>query len=133
MKNFDDFRRATNYQTLEISDGVNLYNQIVNSLPDDDRANKMMNELIKGISDYAEIACKWYTMEISSRVEKDKTRTVYHESLIYNINAMKKFLQNAGVNVGFFKVIEDEDRVKEKKKIGDFACIVYGILGIISR
>lgn len=133
MKNFDDFRRATNYQTLEISDGVNLYNQIVNSLPDDDRANKMMNELIKGISDYAEIACKWYTMEISSRVEKDKTRTVYHESLIYNINAMKKFLQNAGVNVGFFKVIEDEDRVKERKKIGDFACIVYGILGIISR
>lgn len=133
MNNFDDFRRATNYQTLEISDGVNLYNQIVNSLPDDDRANKMMNELIKGISDYAEIACKWYTMEISSRVEKDKTRTVYHESLIYNINAMKKFLQNAGVDVGFFKVIEDEDRVKERKKIGDFACIVYGILGIISR
>lgn len=133
MKNFDDFRRATNYQTLEISDGVNLYNQIVDALPDDDRSKKMMDELIKSICDYAEIVCKWYIMEISSRVEKDKTRTVYHESLIYNINAMKKFLQKAGVDVGFFKVIEDTDKVKERKKIGDFACIVYGMLGIISR
>ena len=82
---------------------------------------------------YASIREEWYFMKREERLERDAGRTRAHESLISSVKYLKRYLVNIGKDVSFFGVLEDENEIIQRKKIGDCACVVSGLLGIISR
>ena len=58
---------------------------------------------------------------------------MYHDSVITNLNMIKRYLISLGKDIGFFDLLDDENAATARKKKGDFACVVYGMLGVMSR
>ncbi len=134
MVQLSEFMNKSKYPVLEIQEGVNFYNKLVASLPkNDEDLEDLLDMFLHNVTDYAKARGDWYLMKQSERNEFDETRTRYHESLLGSYNYIKRYLETNNQDVSFFKVIENEDKVIERKLKGDCACIIYALMGVMSR
>lgn len=134
MKNFESFLNETAYPVLDMNEGIMLYNKILSELPENDEdANDILKDFLSSIRDYAQMRGNWLLLSREEKIEIDKTRTMFHDSVITHINMMRKYLESLGKDTRYFDVLESEDAKIERKKIGDFACIVFCIMGIEAR
>jgi hypothetical protein len=77
---------------------------------------------------YARIRVDWLLASQENRQEMEKTRTRTHTAFIDACNILSRNMHEAGENNNWRALI-GEDR----KTIGDFACHLHCLLGIMAR
>ena len=90
-------------------------------------AEKRM-ELFRKAVDYARIRVDWQLSPSEQRLFIDEARRLAHDAFIETCEAMSRNMQDAGEDVSW-KTALGEDR----KEIGDFACYLHLILGLVAR
>jgi hypothetical protein len=83
---------------------------------------------IKSAIRYAQLRVEWYFANPEERIELDLVRTRAHEALISNCNALSRNMKESGEDDAWRYRLGND-----RKRIGDFACFVYAILGISAR
>ncbi len=91
---------------------------------------------LQGLSDlflksavrYAQIRVEWYYSDQDERTDIDPIRMRAHEALIGNCNALARNMKEAGEDDSWRKKLGDD-----RKRIGDFACLVHALIGIEAR
>ncbi len=133
MTNYNDFLEKTPYPVLSYETAMEVFDKLMSSLPEDEDSRELLEDLINSIYTYAETRAHWYLMSKEEKLETDKSRTMYHDSVITNLNMIKRYLISLGKDIGFFDLLDDENAATARKKKGDFACVIYGMLGVMSR
>ena len=84
--------------------------------------------LIKSAIRYAQIRVDWYLANQEGKKELDEERTLAHNALISSCDSLARNMKKAGE--------DDSWRIKlgtDRKRIGDFACLVHALIGIGAR
>ena len=84
--------------------------------------------LIKSAIRYAQIRVEWHFADLESQKDLNEERTQAHNALISNCDMLARNMKKA----------EEDDswRIKlgtDRKRIGDFACLVHALIGIEAR
>ena len=77
---------------------------------------------------YAQIRVAWYLSDPEGKKELDEERSLAHNALISGCDALVRNMKKAGE--------DDSWRIKlgtDRKRIGDFACLVHALIGIEAR
>ena len=133
MNNYTDFLNQTPYPVLDVQTGIQIYDRLLAALPDNEDANDLLNDFYKSLRDYAQIRGNWLLIDRKERINTDRSRTMCHDSVITNVNMMKRYLDSIGTDTSFMDVFACEDERTKRKMIGDFACIVFCLMGIEAR
>ena len=133
MKTYEDFKKESNFPVLELEVGIDIYNKMMAALPEDEEAKEVLADFYACVRDYATMRGEWKTLHIESKILQDRTRTIHHDSVIIHINKIKKYLERKGHEVSFFDALSHTEKIVERKLAGDFACIVFCLMGIESR
>ncbi|MGE4546096.1 MAG: hypothetical protein AB7D06_18560 [Pedobacter sp.] len=88
----------------------------------------LKDELIAKAVRYARIRTDWYFMSMEERRNIDPARTLAHDSFISSCNILSRNMAKAGEDNSWRAALGDD-----RKVIGDFACHLHAILGILSR
>lgn len=134
MRTHTEFVEKATYPVLDLQTGLEIYDRLLQALPENDEdAQELLGEFHETVRDYATIRGNWLLISREERIETDRSRTLHHDSMITHVNMMKRYLESIGADTSFLKVFEREDEKERRKLIGDFACIVYCLLGIEAR
>ncbi len=109
---------------MDIKEATEIYNHI--------RASKLTglaDSLIRSAVRYARIRCDWYLSSTEQRIDLDAERTAAHNALISNCDIMARNMFKAGEDNSWRHRIGGNDR----KQIGDFACLMQAVIGILAR
>ena len=83
---------------------------------------------------YAQIRAAWVLMQPSERAEKDKGRTLQHNTLISSFDMMARVLRAQGKPAAWRKVLGDPEKDRlARKAIGDFGCYLAFVNGLAAR
>jgi hypothetical protein len=85
-------------------------------------------ELIKTAILYSRIRTDWYMATKQERIDMDVQRTLLHNSFIDACNILSRNMVNGGEDASWRTMLGDD-----RKQIGDFACYLHCILGVMSR
>lgn len=88
----------------------------------------LSDKLIESAAQYAQIRVNWYFSKLDEKIELDKERTLAHEVLIDSCNALARNMKAAGEDDSWRSSLGND-----RKRIGDFACIVHALIGIEAR
>ena len=88
----------------------------------------LLNELLESIIKYARIRTDWYFKTFEERKERDRSRTIAHDALISNINAISRNMAKNGQDISWREALTDN-----RKIIGDWACLIHAFLGITMK
>jgi hypothetical protein len=92
------------------------------------KLHKFSKPLINTAIRYAQIRVEWYIANLEGKKELDEERTRAHNALISNCDVLAGNMKKAGE--------DDSWRIKlgtDRKRIGDFACLVHALIGIEAR
>ena len=107
-----------NYKTA-----LTIYNTIDNT-----KLIDLKDDLYKSAIYYANVRANWYLMSKEERAEADSSRTIAHNAFLDCVKILERNMKNNGENTDW-RMLLGEDR----KEIGDFACYLHLILGIMMR
>jgi len=85
-------------------------------------------ELFRKAAEYAQIRVEWQLSSPEGRLRMDEKRTLVHNEFIETCEAMSRNMQEEGENVAW-----KTELGKDRKEIGDFACYIHLILGLVAR
>jgi hypothetical protein len=111
------------FNSLDFKHAIEIFNEIKKI--DNDF---LINELLESIVKYARIRTDWYFMTDEERKEGDKSRTITHNALISNINAISRNMAKSGHDISWREELTDN-----RKVIGDWACMIHAFLGITMK
>ena len=88
----------------------------------------LVDDVIKAAVRYARIRVDWFLASQEDRRGNDKTRSLAHTAFIESLNILSRNMEKAG----------EDNKWREKigegrKEIGDFACRLHCLLGIMGR
>ena len=81
------------------------------------------NGFLKSAVSYAETRTEWNFMELSERMERDRSRSIKHDSYMSNLGAVCRNLGIEGI----------DEIMPDRKAKGDFACYVALFLALEQR
>ena len=105
---------------MEFNEAANIFQSIRSS-----KLHNFSEPLIDAAIRYAQIRVEWYLTNSEGKKELDEERTRAHNALISNCDVLASNMKKAGE--------DDSWRNKlgtDRKRIGDFACLVHAIIGI---
>ena len=100
-----------------------IYQQLCSS-----QWRELVDELVACAIRYAELRVQWAQAPIDDRMEIDATRSRAHDAFIDACNIMSRNMAAAGEDNSWRAAIG-----KDRKSIGDFACMLHCIIGIQAR
>ena len=106
---------------------------MMSELPDDEEAKGILADFYACVRDYATMRGEWQTLHRERQIMQDRTRTIHHDSVIIHINMIKGYLERHGKDVSFMNPLSSNEKIVERKLAGDYACIVFCLMGIESR
>lgn len=109
---------------MNLNETQEIYNHIKAS-----SLTGLSDSLIKSAIRYARIRTDWYVSTIEERVEIDTERTRAHNAFISCCDILARNMQKAGEDNSWRHKIGGNDR----KQIGDFACCLHAVIGILAR
>ncbi len=92
------------------------------------RLADMRMKLFRGGADYAQMRVNWQLAAPEERSAMDGERTRLHDAFIELCAMMGRCMEDAQEDVSW-----REDLGKDRKEIGDFACYLHLILGLVAR
>ena len=108
---------------MELIDVNEIYKTFKNS-----KHQTLVDSLIKYAVRYSRIRVDWYLSNLEERNELEEERIITHNELISACDILSRNMLESGES-NEWKVKIGNDR----KVIGDFACLLYAILGINAR
>lgn len=88
----------------------------------------LKEDLIKAAIVYARLRTDWELEGKKGRKEMDVSRTIAHDALIDSCNVLSRSMKMSGEDISWRELLG-----LERKEIGDFACFLHCILGILAR
>ncbi|MBP5744982.1 MAG: hypothetical protein J6W58_01615, partial [Lachnospiraceae bacterium] len=70
----------------------------------------------------------WEFMDYQERIDADPSRTRMHDTVIDSIEILARLANKEGMDISW-----RDDLGNERKRLGDFACFVTYITGILNR
>ncbi len=92
------------------------------------RAEDARDRFLRLAVDYAHIRAEWRLVEREERHRRNADRTRAHDALIAATDALARAMDEAGEDAGWRAEVGTD-----RKDIGDFACQVHCLLGIMAR
>jgi hypothetical protein len=86
------------------------------------------DDLVEAAIRYARIRVDWLMADNEKRREIDEARTRAHNALITACDILARSMKNAGES-GDWR----DELGNDRKRIGDFACLLHCILGLSAR
>lgn len=77
---------------------------------------------------YARIRTEWHLAPVETKKEIDQTRALAHNALIDACNILSRNMMRAGENIEWRALLGND-----RKDIGDFACYLHAIFGVLAR
>ena len=108
---------------IEIKEVESIFNVIKSS-----HLNDLSERLINSAIRYAQIRVDWYLANQEGKKELVEERTLAHNALISNCDALARNMKKEGEDDSWRTQLGNE-----RKRIGDFACLVHAIIGIEAR
>lgn len=126
--NYNNYLERAN-DTLSIERANDIFVRIHNSINDtDEDAKELYEDFLDGAFKYASIRSLWLTMSKDEKMERDKERTLKHDSVINRINILARYLEKSGNDISWRTELGDS-----RKRIGDFACYIALFYGLEAR
>ncbi|MDD2319945.1 MAG: hypothetical protein PHO83_07845 [Geobacteraceae bacterium] len=85
-------------------------------------------ELFRKAVDYAHLRAKWQLSTAEERIAMDAVRTKAHDAFIEACTMMSRCMEDEKEDCAW-----REDLGNDRKEIGDFACYLHLILGLVAR
>ena len=119
---------------LTIEQMENIHCQILDEIADDEDAQELYDELVHKATKYAAIRAEWLLWSRAEKMDRDRGRTMCHDSLITHFNMLARWLRKIGKETAWRDALgyEEDDRYN-RKTIGDFACYIVFINSINAR
>ena len=95
---------------------------------DNSAETELFEDLIEQAIRYSRIRTDWIFLTFEERMSKDPSRTSAHNVFIDKCNILARNMEKNGENIEWRKKLGTD-----RKVIGDFACYLHSILGILSR
>ena len=89
---------------------------------------QLKEDLIRLAVRYARVRTDWLLADTEKRREMDKHRTSIHEAFIDACNILSRNMAKEGEDVSWKASLGDD-----RKGVGDFACYLHCILGLLAR
>jgi hypothetical protein len=89
---------------------------------------QLRRDMLAAATRYAHLRAQWYLATTEERRELDGTRTAAHNALIDSLNVLSRRMAVLGEGNEWRQAL-GEDR----KRIGDFACLVHAIVSLRAR
>lgn len=126
--NYNNYLERAN-DTLSIERANDIFVRIQNSINDtDEDAKELYIDFLEGAFKYAAIRSLWLTMTKDDKMERDKDRTLKHDSVINRINILARYLEKTSNDISWRAELGDS-----RKRIGDFACYIALFYGLEAR
>jgi hypothetical protein len=90
-------------------------------------AEKRM-ELFRKAAEYAHVRVEWQLLPLEERMRMDERRRAVHDAFIEACDGMSRNMQEEGEETSWKTDLGDD-----RKEIGDFACYIHLILGLVAR
>jgi hypothetical protein len=110
-------------EILDLEQTLAIYRQLTDS-----RCQDSFDELIDAAMCYAQIRVEWLRAEPASRSDVDATRSRAHDAFIDTCDIMSRQMDLAGEDNTWRAAIGTD-----RRDIGDFACRLHCVLGILAR
>ncbi len=78
--------------------------------------------------EYAQIRVQWQLSTPHERMQMDERRGTIHDAFIDACDSMSRYMQEEGEDISW-----REELGTDRKAIGDFACYLHLILGLVAR
>ena len=88
----------------------------------------LRTELLRKAADYARMRVDWQLSSPEERLLMDAARTRSHDAFIEACDMMGRCMEDEKEDFSW-----REDLGKDRKEIGDFACYLHLILGLVAR
>jgi len=85
-------------------------------------------EFFHKAAEYARIRVDWQLSTPGERLQLDEKRRALHDGFIEACNGLSRDMQAEGEDISW-----REDLGEDRKEIGDFACYINLILGLVAR
>lgn len=108
---------------LTFDDTLRIYRQIQAS-----KLKSLSDSLIKLAIRYARIRVDWLQTPTGERADIDTERSRAHNALISACDILARNMQLAGEDISWRSQIGTD-----RKQIGDFACMLHAVLGVLAR
>ncbi|WP_247912883.1 hypothetical protein [Streptococcus sp. oral taxon 431] len=106
-----------------------IYDSLINSSNiHDPEFQVYWKELVEYSAQYAEMRGKWLTLTIEEQNSLDPSRSIIHDRIIHNLQAIRGLAQIEGKDVSWFDKFYDD-----RKRMGDFANYINYIYAVSSR
>jgi hypothetical protein len=90
-------------------------------------AEKRM-ELFRKAAEYAQVRVEWQLSTLEERLGMDNRRKAAHDAFIEACEGMSRNMREEGEETSWKTELGDD-----RKEIGDFACYINLILGLVAR
>jgi hypothetical protein len=92
------------------------------------------DDLLRAATRYANLRAQWaLTTPGKERDGYDRQRTLAHNVFIDSCNAMSRAMASQGLDIAWRKQLGDHYTREGRKVIGDFACFIHCLLGLLAR
>ncbi len=85
-------------------------------------------ELFRKAADYARIRVDWQFSSPEDRLKMDENRRRLHDAFIEACDSMSRVMETEGEDISWRSELG-----ADRKEIGDFACYIHLILGLVAR
>ena len=102
--------------------------QRVHEAIQDSSLDVLRAELYAAAARYARIRTDWHLAPVDQQKEIDRARTLAHNALIDACNILSRNMMKAGEGNGWRTLLGND-----RKEIGDFACYLHAIFGVLAR
>lgn len=111
-----------------------LHNELISEIATDSDALELYDKLIEVCNQYAMIRASWVLLSREDKIEKDSSRTSYHNSVIIHFNMLSRYLRMQSKAASWRdKLGYEEDNKYCRKTIGDFCCYLVFINSLCAR
>lgn len=89
---------------------------------------ELKNDVVTAAVRYARLRTDWCLADSEERAGMERGRTAAHERLIDALNILSRNMQRAGEPVDWRAALGTD-----RRRIGDWACLLHAHLGIMAR
>ena len=121
-------------QSLSFEKAVEIHSRIIEAVGSHPDLQETYALFLKACVSYSEIRAKWAVMSVVEKADADEMRTGRHDSVIIHINMLSRHVKAHGRDCNWIDSFgEPKEDPYMRKRIGDFACYVACIGGLLMR
>jgi len=118
-----------NSSVLTLEEAKTCFDQInFGKQKHDPEFSSLYQEFLESAIQYSLIRANWSIMTQEERRDQDATRTIFHNNFIAQCQIIERYMESMGLETTWTDVLG-----KDRKRIGDFVCHIFALIGISQR